>query len=61
MDIVLAADISADGKLVALGGPGTIVKVFTVADGKQAYEICAWQFTSASVHMKVTGCGSPIK
>jgi hypothetical protein len=39
MDIVLAADISADGKLVALGGPGKIVKVFTVADGKLAYQI----------------------
>ncbi len=39
MDIVLAADISADGKLVALGGPGKVVKVFSVADGKQIYEI----------------------
>jgi WD40 repeat protein len=39
MDIVLAADISPDGKLVALGGPGKVVKVFTVADGKQIYEI----------------------
>jgi WD40 repeat protein len=39
MDLVLAADISADGKLVALGGPGKIVKVFGVADGKQLYEI----------------------
>jgi hypothetical protein len=39
MDIVLAADVSADGKLVALGGPGKVVKVFTVADGKLAYQI----------------------
>jgi hypothetical protein len=38
-DIVLAADVSADGKLVALGGPGKIVKVYTVADGKLAYQI----------------------
>jgi hypothetical protein len=38
-DIVLAADISADGKLVALGGPGKIVKVFSVSDGKLAYQI----------------------
>ena len=38
-DIVLAADVSADGKLVALGGPGKVVKVFTVADGKLAYQI----------------------
>lgn len=39
VDLVLAADISADGKLVALGGPGKIVKVYSVADGKLAYQI----------------------
>jgi WD40 repeat protein len=39
MDIVLAADLSADGKLVALGGPSKVVRVYTVADGKLAYEI----------------------
>jgi WD40 repeat protein len=38
-DIVLAADVSADGKLVAIGGPSKIVKVFSVADGKELYEI----------------------
>jgi mono/diheme cytochrome c family protein len=38
MDIVLAADLSADGKLVALGGPGKIVKVFSVSDGKELYD-----------------------
>ncbi len=38
-DIVLAADVSADGKLVALGGPGKVVKVFSVADGKELYQI----------------------
>jgi mono/diheme cytochrome c family protein len=38
-DVVLAADLSADGKLVALGGPGKIVKVYSVADGKLVYEI----------------------
>jgi Planctomycete cytochrome C/WD domain, G-beta repeat len=38
-DIILAADLSPDGKLVALGGPGKIVKVFSVADGKQLYQI----------------------
>jgi FOG: WD40 repeat len=38
-DIVLAADISADGKLVALGGPKKVVKVYRVADGKLAYQI----------------------
>jgi hypothetical protein len=39
MDIVLAADLSANGKLVALGGPGRIVRVYSVADGKQLYEL----------------------
>ena len=38
-DSVLAADVTADGKLVALGGPGKIVKVYSVADGKLKYEI----------------------
>ena len=38
-DIVLAADVTADGKLVALGGPGKVVKVYAVADGKLKYEI----------------------
>ena len=38
-DIVLAADVTADGKLVALGGPGKVVKVYSVADGKLKYEI----------------------
>lgn len=38
-DIVLAADVTADGKLVALGGPGKTVKVYSVADGKLKYEI----------------------
>jgi hypothetical protein len=38
-DIVLAADVTADGKLVALGGPGKVVKVYSVADGKLRYEI----------------------
>src|SRR5258708_20489202 len=37
--IVLGADISADGKLVAIGGPSRVVKVFSVASGKQVYEI----------------------
>jgi len=38
-DIVLAADLSADGKMVALGGPAKLVKVFSVADGRLLYEI----------------------
>jgi WD40 repeat protein len=38
-DSVLAADVTADGKLVALGGPGKTVKVYAVADGKLKYEI----------------------
>jgi hypothetical protein len=39
LDIVLAADLSADGKLVALGGPRKVVKVYSAADGKELYEI----------------------
>ncbi len=38
-DSVLAADLSADQSLVALGGPARKVRVFTVADGEQRYEI----------------------
>ena len=38
-DIVLAADVSPDGILIALGGPGKIVRVFNVADGKLLYEL----------------------
>ena len=37
-DVVLAADLSADGKLVALGGPGKLVKIYSVADGKLLFE-----------------------
>ncbi len=39
MDIVLAADLTADGKLIALGGPGKVVKVYSVAEGKLLYQI----------------------
>jgi hypothetical protein len=39
MDVVLAADVSPDGQLVAIGGPGKIVKVFRVSGGKPIYEI----------------------
>lgn len=38
-DVVLAADLSADGSLVALGGPGKIVKVFHARDGSPAYQL----------------------
>jgi hypothetical protein len=38
-DIVLAADVSPDGSRIALGGPGKVVRVFSVADGKLLYEI----------------------
>lgn len=38
-DTVLAADLSADSQWVALGGPGKVVKVFRVADGKLAYKL----------------------
>ncbi|MBI4905491.1 MAG: hypothetical protein HY820_17800 [Acidobacteria bacterium] len=39
VDIILAADISAGGKLVALGGPNKIVKVFSTATGQQIYQL----------------------
>ena len=38
-DIILAADVTPDGKLIALGGPGKVVRVYSVADGKLTYEI----------------------
>src|SRR5215475_14021888 len=38
-DIVLAADISPDGKKIALGGPSKSVRVFSIADGTLLYEI----------------------
>src|ERR1043165_306241 len=38
-DIVLAADISPDQKLVAIGGPTKVVKVFSTKDGKLVYKI----------------------
>lgn len=38
LDEVLAADISADQSLVALGGPGKIVRVYNTSSGELAYE-----------------------
>lgn len=38
-DTLLAADISADGSLVALGGPGKTVKVFPTRGGPPVYQI----------------------
>ena len=38
-DVVLAADISPNHSLVALGGPKRMVRVFSTADGEQQYEI----------------------
>jgi WD40 repeat protein len=38
-DIVLAADVSPDHKLVALGGPGKLVKVFDTATGALKYKV----------------------
>jgi mono/diheme cytochrome c family protein len=37
-DAVLAADISADHGLVALGGPSKILRVYNTADGQLAYQ-----------------------
>ncbi|REJ68166.1 MAG: hypothetical protein DWQ31_08505 [Planctomycetota bacterium] len=39
LDTVLAADISADHALVALGGPKRVVRVFSADDGRQMYEM----------------------
>jgi len=36
-DAVLAADLSPDRSKVVLGGPGRVVKVFSVAEGKQLH------------------------
>ncbi|MDB5387868.1 MAG: repeat-containing protein [Planctomycetaceae bacterium] len=39
IDAVLAADLSPDQKLVALGGSGRVVKVFSTEDGSLKYKI----------------------
>jgi len=39
LDLVLAADISADQSLIALGGPGKIVRVYSTADGSLKYQM----------------------
>ncbi|MCP4173639.1 MAG: hypothetical protein GY758_23030 [Fuerstiella sp.] len=39
LDEVLAADISADQSMVAVGGPGKVVRVYSTATGDLAYEI----------------------
>jgi WD40 repeat protein len=38
-DTVLASDLSPDEKMIALGGPERMVKLFSVADGKQVREL----------------------
>lgn len=38
-DVVLAADLSPDHKLVALGGPGKLIKVYDTASGELRYKI----------------------
>jgi mono/diheme cytochrome c family protein/ACT domain-containing protein len=38
-DAVLAADITADHKLIALGGPSRRIKIFSTADGKEVANI----------------------
>lgn len=39
LDAVLAADITADHKLVALGGPQRLVRVYSTEDGSLVYQI----------------------
>lgn len=38
-DIVLAADVSADHKFVALGGPGKLIKIYDTATGELKHKI----------------------
>jgi hypothetical protein len=38
-DAVLSADLSPDQKLIALGGSGKVVKVYSTADGKLRYKL----------------------
>lgn len=38
-DAVLAADISPNHGLIAIGGPKKIVRIFSTADGEQVYEL----------------------
>ncbi|QEL13419.1 WD40 domain-containing protein [Limnoglobus roseus] len=38
-DVVLAADVSPNHKLVALGGPGKLVKIFDTATGEMKHKI----------------------
>lgn len=38
-DVILAADLSPDGKRIALGGPGKTVKVYNTADNSLAYTL----------------------
>ncbi|MCP4849261.1 MAG: hypothetical protein GY899_15070 [Verrucomicrobiaceae bacterium] len=38
-DAVLAADITSDHKLIALGGPGRRIKIYSTADGKEVANI----------------------
>lgn len=39
IDEVLAADLSPDQKLIALGGPGRVVKVYSTEDGSLKYKL----------------------
>lgn len=39
LDVVLAADISADQSMIALGGPARVVRVYSTADSKLLYEL----------------------
>ncbi|HEY1172035.1 MAG TPA: c-type cytochrome domain-containing protein [Verrucomicrobiae bacterium] len=38
-DTVLASDLSADQKWIALGGPSKLVKIYSTADGQQKYSL----------------------
>jgi hypothetical protein len=38
-DVVLSADMSPDGRLIAIGGPGRVVKVFGARDGRLRHRL----------------------
>ena len=55
VDSVVAADLSPDRKLVALGGTGRIVKVYSTADGRLAYSISRHTDWITSLQFSPTG------
>lgn len=57
IDTVLAADMSADATLVAIGGPSRAVKVFRAADGTPAYKLTAHNDWITAIEFSPDGSG----